>query len=126
MFWLFPSLVDIYAELLLIGGNDWQENLRILADVLDRLHKYNLHLKLPKCEFLKPEVVYLGLRISAEGLQPVEEKINAVKQAPAPQNVSELRSFLGKVQYYHSFLPGHNFSTSASTFAEKCLMGMDR
>ena len=91
---------------ILIGGNDWQEDLKILADVLDRLHKYNLHLKLPKCEFLKPEVVYLGLRISAEGLQPVEEKINAVKQAPAPQNVSELRSFLGMVQYYHSFLPG--------------------
>ena len=38
--------------------NDWQENLKIFADVLDRLHKYNLHLKLPKCEFLKPEVVY--------------------------------------------------------------------
>ena len=91
---------------ILIGGNDWQENLKILADVLDRLHKYNLHLKLPKCEFLKPEVVYLGLRISADGLQPVEEKINAVKRAPAPQNVSELRSFLGMVQYYHSFLPG--------------------
>ena len=85
---------------ILIGGNDGQENLKILADVLDRLHKYNLHLKLPTCEFLKPEVVYLGLRISAEGLQPVEEKINAVKQAPAPQNVSELRSFLGMVQYY--------------------------
>ena len=47
---------------ILVGGNDWQENLKILADVLDRLHKYNLHLKLPKCEFLKPEVVYLGLK----------------------------------------------------------------
>ena len=51
-------------------------------------------------------MVYLGLRISAEGLQPVEEKISAVKRAPAPKNVSELRSFLGMVQYYHSFLPG--------------------
>ena len=61
---------------ILIGGIDWQENLRILGEVLDRLHKYNLHLKLPKCEFLEPEVVYLGLRISAEGLQPVEEKID--------------------------------------------------
>ena len=73
---------------------------------MDRLHKFNLHFKLSKSEFLKPEVVYLGLRISAEGLQPVEEKINAVKRAPAPCNVSELRSFLGMVQYYHSFLPG--------------------
>ena len=68
------------------------------------IQKFNLHLKLSKCEFLKPDVVYLGLRISAEGLQPVEEKINAVKRAPVPCNVSELRFFLGMVQYYHSFL----------------------
>ena len=74
--------------------------------MLDRLHKYNLHLKLLQCEFLKPEVVYLGLRISTEGLQPVEEKINAAKRAPARQNVTELRPFLGMVQYYYSFLPG--------------------
>ena len=33
----------------LVGGNDWQENLKIFAKVLDRLHKYNLYLKLPKC-----------------------------------------------------------------------------
>ena len=91
---------------ILVGGNDWQENLKILTEVLDRLHKFNLHLKLSKCEFLKPEVVYLGLRISAEGLQPVEEKINTVKRTPAPCNVDELRSFLGMVQYYHFFLPG--------------------
>ena len=38
---------------ILVGGNDWQENLKILAEVLDRLHKHNLHLKLLKCEFLK-------------------------------------------------------------------------
>ena len=51
-------------------------------------------------------MVYLGLKINAVGLQPVEEKINAVKKASAPRNVSELRSFLGMVQHYHSFLPG--------------------
>ena len=90
----------------LIGGNNWQEKLKTLAEVLERLHKHNLHLKLSKCEFLKSEVVYLGLKISADGLQPVEEKINAVKRAPLPRNVSELRFYLGMVQYYHSFLPG--------------------
>ena len=51
-------------------------------------------------------MVYLGLKISAAGLQPVEEKINVVKKAPTPRNVSELRSFLGMVRYYHSLLPG--------------------
>ena len=46
----------------------------MLAEVLERLHKYNLHLKMAKCEFLKREVVYLGLKIDAEGLHPVKEK----------------------------------------------------
>ena len=36
----------------------------------------------------------------------MEEKINALKEAPTPRNVSELRSFLGTMQCYHSFLPG--------------------
>ncbi|CAB4030743.1 Transposon Tf2-9 poly, partial [Paramuricea clavata] len=76
---------------ILIGGNDWRENLKIL--------------KQPKCEFLRPEVVYLGLKIYEKGLHPVEEKVDAVRKAPVPSNVSELRSFLGMVQYYHSFLP---------------------
>ena len=90
---------------ILIGGVSWQENVKILAEVLERLHKYNLHLKMAKCEFLKREVVYLGLKMDAEGLHPVEEKVHAVKSAPVPQDVSELRSFLGRVQYYHPFLP---------------------
>ena len=47
-----------------------------------------------------------SLKVSVVGLQSVEEKINAVKKAPTPRNVSELWSFLGMVQYYHSFLPG--------------------
>jgi hypothetical protein len=91
---------------ILIGGDNERENLEILAEVLNRLHRYNTHLKLEKCEFLKTELVYLGLKINAEGLHPVDEKIDAIKKAPIPRNVSELRSFLGMIQYYHSFLPG--------------------
>ncbi|PFX16226.1 Transposon Tf2-9 polyprotein, partial [Stylophora pistillata] len=53
---------------------------------------------------MKKYVVYLGLRISA-GLQPVKEKLEAVRKAPVPRDVSELRSFLGMIPYYHSFLP---------------------
>ena len=39
----------------LVGKNDRQDNLKVLGKVLVRLHKCNLHLKLSKCEFLKPE-----------------------------------------------------------------------
>ena len=45
----------------LIGGVDTKENLEITAEVLDRLHKYNVRLNLKKCIFLTKQVVYLGL-----------------------------------------------------------------
>ena len=51
-----------------------------------------------------PEVEYLGHSISAEGVHPVKEKVRAVMEAPRPQNVSQLRSFLGMVNYYAKFL----------------------
>ena len=42
------------------------------------------------CEFLKPEVVYLRLKINEKGSYPVEEKVDAVMKASVPSNVSEL------------------------------------
>jgi transposase InsO family protein len=90
---------------ILIGGDTEHENLELLTRVLGKLADENVHLKLAKCDFLKPKVVYLGLEFSKDGLRPVESKVEAVKQAPVPENVSQLRSFLGMVQYYHQFLP---------------------
>ncbi len=50
-------------------------------------------------------MVYLGHRISAEGLQPTTEKVDAVMKAPVPKSVSELKSYLGLINYYAKFLP---------------------
>ena len=68
----------------LIGGVSWQANIKILSEVLERPHYYNIHLKMAKCEFLKREVVYLGLKIDAKGLHPVDEKMDAVQTALVP------------------------------------------
>ena len=62
-------------------------------------------MKRSKCEFLTPEVVYLGHKITKEGLQPTDGKVRAVKEFPTPTNVSKLRSFLGMLSQYRKFLP---------------------
>ena len=64
-----------------------------------------LRLKREKCTFLLPSVEYLGHKISAQGIQPTAEKVKAVQNAPAPQDISQLKSFLGLVNYYGKFLP---------------------
>ena len=55
---------------------------------------------------MKNEVDYLGYRISSEGLRTAQSKVKAVLDAPTPRNLSELKSFLGLVNYYAQFLPG--------------------
>ena len=49
------------------------------------------------------EVEYLGYRITKDGLQPSESKIKAIMQAPIPHNVTELKAFLGLINYYGKF-----------------------
>lgn len=46
----------------------------------------------------------MGYRISADGMQPLEDKVKAIKEAPTPTNVPELKSYLGLLSYYGKFL----------------------
>ena len=59
--------------------------------------------------FLAPEVQYLGHILSKEGRRPLPDKVKAVKDAKAPESVTELRTFLGMVNYYGGFIK--NLST---------------
>ena len=49
-------------------------------------------------------VDYLGYQIDKEGLHPLADKVKALKEAPQPRNVTELKSFLGLLTYYGKFL----------------------
>ena len=100
---------SVYLDDILITGNSEQEHLRNLDAVLERLEEAGMRLKKNKCKFMIPEVEYLGHKISRKGLQPTEDKVRAIANAPPPTNVSQLKSFLGLVNYYGKFLP--NLST---------------
>ena len=50
-------------------------------------------------------VEYLGHKVSADGLQPLQSKTDAIVRAPEPQNVQQLRSYLGLLNYYSKFIP---------------------
>jgi transposase InsO family protein len=58
-----------------------------------------------KCAFFKEELEYLGHFISKEGIRKDPRKVIAVVNARQPRNRTELRGFLGKVNYYAKFIP---------------------
>ena len=86
-------------------GPTEKEHLQSLEEVLKRLVNSGLRARKSKCSFMAPSVSYLGHKIDAEGLHPLPDKLQAVKEAPTPQNVSELKSYLGLLTYYRKFLP---------------------
>lgn len=94
---------------MIISGKTDEEHLANLDAVLERLEKFGLRANLNNCDFFQEQVSYCGHMISKEGLKKSPDKVNAVLKAPRPENLQQLRSFLGLVNYYRSFLP--NLST---------------
>ncbi|KAI7813566.1 hypothetical protein IRJ41_020631 [Triplophysa rosa] len=98
-----------YLDDIIVTGKDDTEHLQNLQQVLTRLSEYGLRANKEKCEFFKKQISYCGHVIDKDGLHKSQDKLEAVLNAPCPQNVSQLRSYLGLVNYYHKFLP--NLST---------------
>ena len=97
--------VCVYLDDILITGPTDETHTRTLDEVLRRLNDAGVRLKREKCSFMLPSVEYLGHRISVSGLQPTDGKVKALKDAPVPHNVSQLKSFLGLLNYYGKFIP---------------------
>ena len=101
-----------YMDDILVTGRTDEEHLKHLNDVLARLEKHGLRGRKEKCAFFKDSAEYLGHIIDRNGIKPVQKKVEALLDAPAPTNVGQLGSFLGMINYYGRFIP--NLSTLAA------------
>ena len=104
--------VACFIDDLIVTGPDDGTHLKTLEQVLERLRHSGLKCGRAKCSFMQQSVCYLGHRIDASGLHPLQEKVRAILEAPTPKDTTQLRSLLGLVNYYAKFLP--NLSTVLS------------
>lgn len=92
------------ADDIIVHGSNKTEHYRRLVQVLDRLQDAGLTLNSDKCVFGVDELEFVGHKLSEKGINPAESKVDAIVNAGNPQNVSELRSFLGIANYCSKFI----------------------
>lgn len=103
LFVLVPNSVNYLDDLYVTGQTD-DEHLKNLNQILTICEEQGLSIKKNKCQFLKEEVEFLGFKLSKAGLQPLENKVEAIKKMEAPTDKKLLKSFLGIINYYAKFV----------------------
>jgi hypothetical protein len=105
MEYLDKFVVVFIDDILIFSKNerDHGEHLRV---VLHKVRENQLYAKLSKCKFWLKEVSFLGYIISEGGISVDPSKVKDVLSWKTPQNVLDIRSFLGLAGYYRRFIEG--------------------
>ncbi|GBO31034.1 Transposon Tf2-9 polyprotein, partial [Araneus ventricosus] len=96
--------IQFFLDDIIIAANSISEMNTRLQLVFDRLAKFNLTLDPNKIQICKTNITYLGFNISANGYAPSEDNIQKVTKFPVPQNVKQVQSYLGMMNYFRHLI----------------------
>jgi hypothetical protein len=96
---------DNYLDDILIHSKTFDQHLKHIELVLKALILEKVKLKLSKCSFAQKSVKYLGHTLSKNQIKPLNDNLIAINEFPIPKNIKMIQQFLGKVNYYHRFIP---------------------
>lgn len=99
------SNVSCYIDDVIVAGIDFASCKRSVEDVLARLNSVNIRINCNKCKFFVHEVEYLGFLLTSQGIRPCPTKVDALRNAPVPTDVSKLKAYLGLLNFYRQFVP---------------------
>ena len=103
----------VYLDDTIIFSRSFNEHLKHLSKVLERIEKANLKLRPEKCIFASDKVKYLGYVVSREGIKPDYDKVITISEIPFPKTAKGMIRFLGVVNFYRDFIS--RFSNTASS-----------
>ena len=101
---LQSNLVLIYIDDILIMSKSYEEHLELVEKVLRLLERYGIKIKVKKCEFFVSEVNFLGHVLGANGIRKSPEYVEKVKNFRRPETVTEMRKFMGLVNFQRKFI----------------------
>jgi hypothetical protein len=100
------GFVFVYLDDILIASPDERTHQQHLRAVLERLQEAGLVLNAEKCLFGVSAVEFLGHHITAEGAEPLQQKVAAIADFQRPQDAKGMQRFLGMINFYRRFIQG--------------------
>ena len=83
---------------------DEQDHDKAFTQLLETV-KNNIKLKYDKIQYKQKEVEFFGETYATQGCKPSGTKVEAITEMPKPENLKDLQTFLGMVQYLSKFSP---------------------
>lgn len=108
-----------YLDDILILSKGEEQGLERLEEVLKTFREAGVTLRKEKCLFLQQEVEYLGSVISNGEIKPSPRKVEAVQNFPVPENVHDIRKFLGLASYFRKFIKSFALKAKPLTLLTK-------
>ena len=91
-------------DIIIFSSKSEEDHENDLGNIFRTLEQANMKVQLDKCKFFEKEVEFLGFIVTSEGLKTNPSKIKAIQDFPTPQNLKEIRSFLGLSGYYRRII----------------------
>ena len=101
---LVKEVMEIFIDDFSVYGSNFESFLENLEIVLHRIKGNNLALNWEKCHFIVIELIVLGHKIFAVGLEVDQAKISIIRTLMPPTTVKGIKTFLGHVGYYKRFI----------------------
>ncbi|GBG92928.1 hypothetical protein CBR_g57792 [Chara braunii] len=98
--------VIVYMDDILVYSVTYHGHAQHIEWTLSALRDAEFKIAIEKSEFFLPEISFLGYVVTRGGLRPDSRKVAAVKEAPVPTTLTQVRAFLGLASYYRRFIQG--------------------
>ena len=97
--------VCAYIDDIAIWSDTWEDHVSTVQQVLSRLEKAGFSVNPLKCEFGISEGDFLGHWLTQDGIKPWQKKVQSVLDLKRPTNATEVRTFIGLINWYRDFWP---------------------
>jgi hypothetical protein len=110
MNWVLRNYVSkfcaVYIDDIDIWSNSVEEHVEYVRLILEKLWEAGISASIKKLILFADEIYFLGHTISSRGVEPGQTKVDNILAARIPLSSSDIKEFLGHVNYIGQFLPG--------------------